>query len=101
MLGRWQFSVLTAIGVLSLVLVAVNALLFTANRDAQAALAQRQQYIQQSIALESLYRDIVKALAEIGARGNDRAILDILSAQGLSVSVSGTPAAAPSSPAHR
>lgn len=102
MLSRWQFSVLTAIGVLSLLLTAVNALLFTANRDAQAAIAQRQQYIQQSIALEGLYRDIVKALAELGARGNDRAILDVLAAQGLSVSVSGTaPAGAAASSAAR
>jgi hypothetical protein len=95
MLSRWQFNALTAIGVLSLLLMAVNATLFSANRDAQAAIAQRQQYIQQSIALEGLYRDIVKALAELGARGNDRAILDILAAQGLSVSVGGAAAAAP------
>ncbi|MEO8836772.1 MAG: hypothetical protein ABI364_08535 [Caldimonas sp.] len=89
MLTRWQFNALTGLGGLSLLLTLVNATLFTFNRDAQAAIAQRQQYIQQSIALEGLYREIVKALAESATRGNDRGLLDILAAQGLSVTVDG------------
>ena len=93
MLARWQFNTLIAFGALSLVLTAVNATLFTMNRESQAAIAQRQQYVQQSVALEGLYREIVKALAEIGARSNDRGILDILAAQGLSVTVNGASAA--------
>jgi hypothetical protein len=90
MLKRWQFNALTGLGALSLLLALVNATMFLVNRDAQAALAQSQQYIQQSLALEGLYRDIVKALAESGTRGNDRAMLDILAAQGLSVTVNGS-----------
>ena len=39
MLARWQFNTLIALGVLSLVLTAVNATLFTINREAQAELA--------------------------------------------------------------
>ena len=99
MLGRWQFRALTALGVLALVLALANSALFTLNRDAQAAIAHRQQYIQQSIGLEGLYRELVKALAESGTRGNDQAILGILAAQGLSVTLSGgaaTPATAAS-----
>jgi hypothetical protein len=100
MLARWQFNTLIALGALSLLLAAVNAALFTINRESQAELARRQQYVQQSIALEGLYREIVKALAEFGARGSDRGLLDILAKQGLSVTVSGasaTPAAAAAS----
>lgn len=93
MLARWQFNTLTVLGALALLLTLVNATLFTINRESQAAIAQRQQYIQQSVALESLYREIVKALAELGARSNDRGILDILAAQGLSVTVNGASAA--------
>lgn len=94
MLTRWQFNALVGLGVLSLLLTLLNATLFTFNRDTQAAIAQRQQYIQQSIALEGLYREIVKALAEAGTRANDRALLDVLAAQGLSVTMNGaaTPA---------
>ena len=95
MLARWQFNALIVLGALSLVLTAANATLFTLNRETQADLARRQQYVQQSIALEGLYREIVKALAELGTRNNDRGLLDILAAQGMSVSVNGA-AAAPS-----
>ena len=98
MLARWQFNTLIALGALSLLLTVVNATLFTINRESQAEIAQRQQYVQQSIALEGLYRDIVKALAELGARSNDRGVLDILAAQGLNVTVNGAPAV-PAAPA--
>ena len=72
MLARWQFHTLTVLGALALLLAVVNATLFTASREAQAEIAQRQQFIQQSAALEGLYRELVKALAELGARSNDR-----------------------------
>jgi hypothetical protein len=100
MLARWQFNTLVALGALALLLTVVNATLFTLNRESQAEIAQRQQFIQQSVALEGLYREIVKALAELGARNNDRGLLDILAAQGLNVTVGGAsaaPAAAASS----
>jgi len=93
MLARWQFNTLIVLGALSLLLTLVNATLFTINRESQVVIAQRQQYVQQSAALEGLYREIVKALAELGARSNDRGILDVLAAQGLSVTVNaGSPA---------
>ena len=98
MLARWQFNTLIVLGILSLVLVLANATLFSLNRESQAEITQRQQFVQQSVALEGLYREIVKALAELGARSNDRGILDILAAQGLNVTLSGAQAA-PANPA--
>ena len=97
MLLRWQFAVLTLLGAAALALVGVNAHLFTLNRDVQTTLGQRQQYVQQTVALDALYRDIVKALAELAVKGNDPQLLAILSAQGLSVTVDG-PVAAPAAP---
>jgi hypothetical protein len=88
---RWQFVVLTVLGALALALVLLNAGLAIANRDAQAALSQRQLYVQQSVTLEALYRDIVKALAELAVKGNDAQLIAVLGAQGLSVKV-GEPA---------
>ncbi len=82
------------LGHFALLLVVVNGALFTLNRDAQIALTQRQQFVQQSVALEGLYREIVKALAELGTKGNDRQMLEILAAQGLSVTVGGAATAA-------
>ena len=92
MLLKWQSKLLTALGIAALLLVLTNAMLFTQNRNAQAALNQRQQFIQQSVPLEGLYREIVKALAEMAIKGNDRQVLDMLAAQGLNVTVNGAAA---------
>lgn len=98
MLSRWQFNLLTALGVAALLLVIANMLMSTLNRNAQIALNQQQTFIQQTVPLETLYRDIVKALAEMAVKGNDRQVLDMLAAQGLSVSMT-NPVNAPSEPA--
>jgi hypothetical protein len=74
-----------------------NGVLFTQNRSVQAELNARQQYLQQTVGLESLYRDIVKALAELGAKNNDQQLLQILAAQGISVTF--TPSAPAAQPA--
>ena len=94
MILKWQFKLLTLLGASALVLVLSNALLFTQNRNAQGSLSQRQQFIQQTVPLEGLYRDIAKALAEMAVKGNDRQVLDMLATQGLSVTVNGTAGAA-------
>jgi hypothetical protein len=98
MLTKWQFNLLTALGVAALLLVIANMVLSAVNRSGQIALNQQQAFIQQTVPLEGLYRDILKALAEMAVKSNDRQVLDMLSAQGLSVSVS-NPVAAPSEPA--
>jgi glucose uptake protein GlcU len=92
MLKAWQYRVLIALGAVALLLVVANGVLFTQNRSAQAEVNARQQYLQQTVGLESLYRDIVKALAELGAKNNDQQLLQMLAAQGINVSL--TPAAA-------
>jgi hypothetical protein len=95
MLKSWQYTVLNAIGALALLLVLFNAVLFTKNRDLQQQVNARQQYLQQTTALEGLYRDIVKALAELAVSNNDTQLLEMLASQGLNVSVN-APAPAPS-----
>ena len=83
MLNKWQYNLLAALGALALLLAIANATLFTTNRSVQTELAQRQQFVQQTGPLEGLYRDIVKALAEMAVKGNDKQVLDMLAAQGL------------------
>ena len=92
MLLRWQFNVLTSLGALALLLVIGDGIVFTQNRGVQSALTQQQQFVQQTVALEGLYRDIVKALAEMAVKSNDRQVLDMLAAQGINVTTN--PAAA-------
>jgi hypothetical protein len=89
MLSKLQFNLLTALGAIALLLVLANSTLFMLNRQSQEALSQRQQFVQQTIPLEGLYRDIVKALAELGVKANDKQLLGVLAAQGLSVKVNG------------
>lgn len=89
MLRKWQFNLLTALGIGALLLVLGNATLFMLNRHLQAEFSQRQQFVQQTVALEGLYRDIVKALAELAVKGNDPQLLGVLTAQGLTVNLNG------------
>jgi glucose uptake protein GlcU len=99
MLKSWQYSLLSALGALALLLVLVNAVLFTQHRDAQQQVNARQQYLQQTTALEGLYRDIVKALAELAIKNNDSQLLQMLASQGINVSVNApAPATAPAPP---
>lgn len=100
MLSKWQHRLLCALGGATLLLVIVNALVFKLNRDAQGTLAQRQQFIQQTVPLEGLYRDIVKSLAEMAFKGNDKQLLDMLTAQGLTFTP-GNAAPAPATNASR
>lgn len=104
MLKPWQFILLTTLGVLSLLLAVTNAVFYTHNRAAQAEVNSRQQFVQQSVALEGLYRDMAKALAELAVKNNDAQLLQMLAAQGINVSVNTTappapPPAAPAAPA--
>jgi hypothetical protein len=55
----------------------------------------RQQFIQQSIQLEGLYREMVKALADLSAKNNDVQLRDLLKTHGITFTVNpgapGTP----------
>lgn len=73
--------------VLFLVLVLVNIGLFTSNRAQQEKVAERGQYLQQSIGLEKIYQPLVRALAELAANRNDTQIKALLNEQGISFTV--------------
>jgi hypothetical protein len=99
MLSTWQFNLLTGLGAAAVLLAATNGWLFTQNRAEQLVLNQNQQWVQQAGGHEALYRELVKALAELGVKGNDAQVLNMLAAQGLSVSVNASPAGASGTPA--
>ena len=95
MLTKNQFNLLTALAALALLLALANGVLFTQNRSTQGEFKRNQQFVQQTASLDGLYRELVKSLAELAVKGNDRHVLDMLAAQGLSVSVNGPAAEAP------
>jgi hypothetical protein len=92
-MGRVQFWLATVLGALCLALAASNITLVSLNRGLQGDIGLRQQYVQQSVQLEGLYREIVRALAELGARNNDDAVRSLLARHGISYSVNAAPAA--------
>jgi hypothetical protein len=96
MLRPWQFAILVVLGVAAVLFTIANAVLFMGNRAEQLEMNARQQYLQQTVGLEGLYRDMVKALAELGVKNNDPQLLQVLGAQGINVSVN--PPAATASP---
>ena len=67
-MGRIPFWIVTLLALLGLVATGANVAFVLQNRSAQAEVAKRQQFVQQSLQLEQLYRDIVRVLAELGAR---------------------------------
>jgi Tfp pilus assembly protein PilN len=74
MLNRTQFWTLTAGAALALVVALVNMYLYQANRTLQAEVSDRGQFIQQSAALETLYRQIVNELADRAVRTRDEQV---------------------------
>lgn len=94
MLKTWQYLTLVALGAAAFLLVVTNAILFSSNRAQQAEINQRQVFLQQSASLEGLYREMVKALADLAVRSGERRVLDALAAQGIGVTVNQPAAAA-------
>jgi predicted nucleic acid-binding Zn ribbon protein len=94
MLKNGEFWLLTVLAAGALVLALVNMFMFSQNRETQGEVNSRAQYIQQSVQLDGLYREMVKALADLAVRTNDKQIGDLLAAHGISVTV-GPAASAP------
>jgi hypothetical protein len=97
MFKRWQFLLLTALGGMVLLLVLTNEVLSSGNRRAQQAVAARAQYIQQSQAIEPVYRSMLRTLAELAAKNHDEQIRQLLASQGINYTVT-APRAADGSP---
>jgi hypothetical protein len=95
MLKRWEFWILTVLALATAVLVVANMHQFSANRELQAEVSQRGLYIQQSVPLENLSREIALALAQLSVRTQDEQVRALLGSLGITINVTQTPAAAP------
>ncbi len=99
MLKKFEFWILTVLALVGAVLAGTNMMLFQANRVAQVDVAGRQQYVAQSVQLEGLYREMVKALADLAIKTQDGDVRTLLAGQGITISVAPTPPpAAPEAP---
>jgi uncharacterized membrane protein YidH (DUF202 family) len=93
MLRTTQFWLLTALALAAAAVAIVNIVLFEMNRSVQAEVSARQQFIQQSIQLQGLYTEMVKALAELSVRNQDAQLGQLLGSLGISVSFTPKPSA--------
>jgi hypothetical protein len=101
MLKKGEFWLIAVVAVTGFVLVLVNIGLVLSNRDRQASINTRAQYVQQSVQLQGLYQEIIKALADLAVRNKDDQLRELLSRNGMTISVtpSGGTAASPAAPA--
>jgi type VI protein secretion system component VasK len=100
--SRWQTWV-TLAAALGIVLILTNMILFEWNRSLQREVDARAQYIQQTVQLEGLQREIVSAIANLSVRNKDDALKTILTQQGITINVNPQtkPAQAPEAKSRR
>lgn len=92
-MNKTQHQTVSFIAIVCFVLMLVNIALAYTNGQARAEVNQRAQFVQQSIQLEGLYKEIARALAELGARNNDADVKALLQRHGITYNVN--PPAAP------
>ena len=95
MLKKWEYWILTLPALAIAALVGVNIYLYGVIRTAQAEVTSRAQYIQQTGQLEPLYREVVKALADLSIRNGDQELRAMLASQGITLPPNPAPPAAP------
>jgi len=91
MLKHSQYWVLSTLGALCALLVLVNIVLFTSNRALQSEVNGRAQYIQQSVQLQNLYQQMVRAIADLSVRNQDEQLKAVLARQGINVTAKAAP----------
>lgn len=82
--SRWQTWVTLAAAV-GVGLVLTNMILFTRNQALQGEVGSRAQYIQQTVQLGGIHREIVNAIANLAVRNKDDALKTILTQQGITI----------------
>lgn len=90
-----QHGLLSTLGGLALAAAVAGIGLAQYNAGLRRQIGDQQQYIQQSVQLEGLYREMVRALAELSARSGDEPLRALLQRHGIQYSVNApaTPAA--------
>jgi len=90
--GLKRIGFLTPLAVLALILVLINVVLAIGNQSLRIQLAERQQFISQSMQMEGLYREIMQAVASVAVKTKDEQLMSLLVSQG--INVGGDPKAA-------
>lgn len=98
MLKSYQYWILSVIAALGLLLMILDIIYVNRNQTVRAEVEGRGQYIQQSVQLQGLYQEMIKALADLSVRNKDDKLRDLLNQEGINITVNPpaqTQAAAP------
>ena len=98
-MSKVQYWVVTLIAAASLAAMLASVTLGYSNAASRAEVNQRQQFVQQSVQLEGLYREIVRALAELAARNNDSDVKAMLQKHGITYTANAPAGGPANSPA--
>jgi hypothetical protein len=79
--------IVTAISAVTLALAIVDVAMTSSVRELRADVAQRQQYLNQSVALGRLNTQIIQTLAKLSAQSNDEAIRSLLAKNGVTFKI--------------
>lgn len=82
--SRWQ-TLVTLGAAVGVGLVLTNMILFIQNQALRDDVSSRAQYIQQTVQLGGIHREIVNAIANLAVRNKDDALKTILTQQGIIV----------------
>jgi allophanate hydrolase subunit 1 len=85
---------LNLFGFLTLILVFVNMFLLVGNQSLQRSVAERQQFIMQSIQAQAGAREVIAAVANLAVRTDDEQLKALLAKHGITVSIKSAPPAA-------
>ncbi len=91
-----QSLLLHAIAWLVLALVVANIVLSQKNRALALENGRQQQFVQSTVPLDALNKEIVKALVELSLKNQDEQLRSLLASNGITFNF--TPAASPSAP---
>jgi hypothetical protein len=98
MLKSYQYWILSLIAALGLLLMVLDIVDVHRNQTLRTEVEGRAQYIQQSEQLQGLYQQMIKALADLSVRNKDDQLRDLLSKEGINITVN-PPAQTPTGPA--
>jgi predicted ArsR family transcriptional regulator len=85
MLKKKEYFILLAVSLVLALAVLVHLGMDRTNRTLQSKLVERQNFIQQSLQLEGLYVEMIKAVAELSERTGDADLRKVLTNQGMTV----------------
>ena len=80
--------VASIVSALAILLALVNIVLLELNRRLQAEVTARNHFIQQTVQIETLNREVVNALANLAVERNDEALKALLAQHGVTLNPS-------------